>query len=152
MPQCQFPFFCCFCVSEKLHRKYSRNWTKRSPKFLFSPTRDGVQSRDGGGPGGGHTSWWRGCTPGRATLWCGTPWCPLTSPLCLYKASDAKTLNKSVFSQIKFRSTAAIEDQFRGIIVSVLAPCRDGELPPEPSPSSPPPSSSLLLSPMMMRE
>jgi hypothetical protein len=28
MPQCQFPIFCCFCVLEKLHRKYSRNWTK----------------------------------------------------------------------------------------------------------------------------
>jgi hypothetical protein len=37
MPQCQFLAFCCFCVSEKLHRKYSRNWTKRSPKFLFPP-------------------------------------------------------------------------------------------------------------------
>jgi hypothetical protein len=31
MPQCQFPIFCCFCVSEKLHRKYSRNWTKQKP-------------------------------------------------------------------------------------------------------------------------
>jgi hypothetical protein len=31
MPQCQFPVFCCFCVSEKLHRKYSRNWTKQKP-------------------------------------------------------------------------------------------------------------------------
>jgi hypothetical protein len=29
MPQCQFPIFCCFCVSEKLHSKYSRNWTKQ---------------------------------------------------------------------------------------------------------------------------
>jgi hypothetical protein len=29
MPQCQFPIFCCFCVSEKLHRKYSRNWMKQ---------------------------------------------------------------------------------------------------------------------------
>jgi hypothetical protein len=28
--------FCCFCVLEKLHRKYSRNWTKQKPKFLFS--------------------------------------------------------------------------------------------------------------------
>jgi hypothetical protein len=26
-----------FCVSEKLHRKYSRNWTKQKPKFLFFP-------------------------------------------------------------------------------------------------------------------
>jgi hypothetical protein len=31
MPQCQFLVFCCFCVSEKLHRKYSRNWTKQKP-------------------------------------------------------------------------------------------------------------------------
>jgi hypothetical protein len=29
MPQCQFPVFYCFSVSEKLHRKYSRNWTKQ---------------------------------------------------------------------------------------------------------------------------
>jgi hypothetical protein len=43
-------------------------------------------------PGGGAGA------PGRATLWCGTPWCPLTSPLRLYKASDARTLNKSAFS------------------------------------------------------
>jgi hypothetical protein len=49
MAQCQFPVFCCFCVSEKLHRKYSRNWTKQKPKFLFFPIRDGVQSRDEGG-------------------------------------------------------------------------------------------------------
>jgi hypothetical protein len=33
------PIFCCFCVSEKLHRKYSRNWTKRKPNLLFFPTR-----------------------------------------------------------------------------------------------------------------
>jgi hypothetical protein len=31
MPQCQFPVFCCFYVSEKLHGKYSRNWTKQKP-------------------------------------------------------------------------------------------------------------------------
>jgi hypothetical protein len=30
-PQCQFPIFCCFCVSEKLYRKYSQNWTKQKP-------------------------------------------------------------------------------------------------------------------------
>jgi hypothetical protein len=35
MPQCQFPIFCCFCVSEKLHRKYSRNWTKQKPNLLI---------------------------------------------------------------------------------------------------------------------
>jgi hypothetical protein len=33
MPQCQFPVFCSFCVSKKLHRKYSRNWTKQKPNL-----------------------------------------------------------------------------------------------------------------------
>jgi hypothetical protein len=35
MPRCQFPIFCCFCVSEKLHRKYSWNWTKQKPNLLI---------------------------------------------------------------------------------------------------------------------
>jgi hypothetical protein len=35
----------------------------------------------------------------------------------------------------QFRSAAAVEAKFQGIEVSVLAPCRDGEVPPEPSPS-----------------
>jgi hypothetical protein len=33
MPQCQFPIFCYFCVSEKLHGKYSQNWTKQKPNI-----------------------------------------------------------------------------------------------------------------------
>jgi hypothetical protein len=40
MPQCQFPVFCYFFVSEKLHRKYSWNWTKQKPniqKFTEAP-------------------------------------------------------------------------------------------------------------------
>jgi hypothetical protein len=44
MPQCEFPVFCCFCVSEKLHRKYSRNWTNQSrTSYLyrrFTKTKD----------------------------------------------------------------------------------------------------------------
>jgi hypothetical protein len=30
-------FFCYFCVSEKLHRKYPWNWTKQVPEVLFCP-------------------------------------------------------------------------------------------------------------------
>jgi hypothetical protein len=33
MPQCQFHVLCYFCVSEKLHKKYSRNWTKQKPNI-----------------------------------------------------------------------------------------------------------------------
>jgi hypothetical protein len=43
------PVFCYFCVSEKLHGKYSRNWTKRRPKFLFCCHEHGVQRGEGGG-------------------------------------------------------------------------------------------------------
>jgi hypothetical protein len=39
-----------------------------------------------------------------------------------------------VFFPEQFRSTAAIKDKFRGKEVSVLAPCREGEVPPDPSP------------------
>jgi hypothetical protein len=33
------------------------------------------------------------------------------------------------------RSVATVEDKFQGTEVSILAPCRDGEVPLEPSPS-----------------
>jgi hypothetical protein len=65
----------------------------------------------------------------------GAPGCPLTTPLHLYKASGRKTLEESAKFPEQFRSTAAIEAKFRGIEVYVLAPCRDGEVPSEPSPS-----------------
>jgi hypothetical protein len=145
------PVFCCFCVSEKLHKKYSRNWTKQSPKFQFFPTRDGVQSRGEGGHRGGHTTWWRPPSS-RARVWCGPLVHPQTSPIRLYILSETKTLNQSASVDEKFCSAATIEDQFWWTEVFVLALCRDGELPPEPSPSTPLPSPSMLLSPMMRRE
>jgi hypothetical protein len=99
MPQCQFPVFCYFCVSEKLDRKYSRNWTKQKLKFLFFPTRDGVQSRDGGGPEGSHTIGWHGPPPGHATRWCGPLVHLLTPPFRLYILLDKKTLRAWILFQ-----------------------------------------------------
>jgi hypothetical protein len=84
-------------------------------------------------------------TPSRATRWCGPLVHLLTSPFRLYILSEAKTLEESTYIHKKFCSAAAIE-------VSVSTPYRDGELPSEPSPSTPPPSSSSLLTPMMWRE
>jgi hypothetical protein len=76
------------------------------------------------------------------------PWVPSHIALALINSFDAKTLNESTSIHEKFHIAAVIEDQFWGIEVSVLAPCRDEELPSEPSPST----SSSLLSPMMRRE
>jgi hypothetical protein len=100
MPQCQFPIFCCFCVSEKLHGEYSRNWMKQKPKFLFFPTRDGVQSRDRGEPGARRTIGWRGLPLARATRWCGRLAHLLTPPFRLYILLGEENLKtRSIFHE-----------------------------------------------------
>jgi hypothetical protein len=100
MPQCQFPIFCCFCVSEKLHGKYSQNWTKQKPKFLFFPTRDGVQSRDRGEPGASHTIGRRNQPLAHANRWWGHLAHLLTPPFRLYILLNGKTLKtRSIFHE-----------------------------------------------------
>jgi hypothetical protein len=93
MPQCQFPVFCCFCESEKLHRKYSRNWTKQKPNLLFFPKRCKVRRWDGGGPEAGHTLGWRGPGPGHATRRWDHLVHLLTPPFRLYIPLDGKNLS-----------------------------------------------------------
>jgi hypothetical protein len=80
MPQCQFPVFCWFCVLGKLHRKYSRDWTKQKPNLLFLPKLCEDRRWDGGGPGASLTT--RGAAQPlavpacRETIW-STSWrCP----------------------------------------------------------------------------
>jgi hypothetical protein len=151
MPQCQFLFSAIFVFQKSYTGNILGIGQNESQTSYFSRHEDEVQSRDGGGPGAGHT-WGGEGPPSRATRWCGPLVHPLTSPFRQYILSEAKTLNRPVSVHEKFHSAATIEDQFQGIEVSVPAPCRDRELPPEPSPSTPPPSSSPLLSPMMRRE
>jgi hypothetical protein len=100
MPQCQFPIFCCFCVSEKLNRKYSQNWTKQKLKVLFFLTWDGVQSRDGGRPAGSRTIGWHGLPLAHATRWWGHLAHLLTPPFHLYILLGEKTLSlRSIFQK-----------------------------------------------------
>jgi hypothetical protein len=56
-------------------------------------------------------------------------------PLRLYKASRWKTLGESAKFLEEFCIFTAAADEFWEIEVSILAPFRDGEVPPEPSPS-----------------
>jgi hypothetical protein len=95
----QFHIFCYFCVSEKLHRKYSRNWTKQKLKSLITWHEDGVQRRAEDGPGASHTLGWRGPAPGRATRRCDRLVHPLTSPFRLYNPQDGKTLGARTLFQ-----------------------------------------------------
>jgi hypothetical protein len=74
MPQCQFPVFCCFCFSEKLHRKYSQNWAKPKPVVQIfhgaSRTPKRRRSRTRGWPH--HQGAWPTLGPCRPMVW--APW------------------------------------------------------------------------------
>jgi hypothetical protein len=127
----------------------------KSQKSYFSRKLPEDWKRAGGGPEAVLIYRWHGPGPGRTTLVWGARGCHLTMPLRLYKASGRKSLRESVIFQKEFRSSATTTDEFQGTEVSVPAPCRDGEVLPEPSPPSPstsPPSPSTLLSPMIRRE
>jgi hypothetical protein len=145
------PIFYCFCVSKKLHRNILGIGRNESRSSYFTNTKTESKGEMEEARRRPHHRMAR-ATPGHATRWCGPLVHPLISPFRLYILSEVKTLERPVSIHEKFHSAAAIKDQFRGTKVSVPAPCRDGELPPEPSPLTPPPSSSLLMSPMMRRE
>jgi hypothetical protein len=151
MPQCQFLFSIVLCFRKVTQEIFSELDKTKAKLPIFPDTRQGPKQR------------WRRALKwphhlvapppsGHARVWCGPLGHPLTSPFRLYNPFDAKNLNHPAFVQENFHSVAAIEDQFWGTEVSVPAPCRDRELPPEPSSSTPPPSPSTLLSRMMRRE
>jgi hypothetical protein len=71
MPQCQFLVFCCFCVSEKLHRKFSRNWTKQKPniqKFTEAST-ESKRRRSGATRGPHNRAAWPRARPRPLCVW-----------------------------------------------------------------------------------
>jgi hypothetical protein len=83
MPQCQFPVFCCFCVSEKLHGKYSCNWMKQKSNIQkFTEASRSPKRRRRGATGFPHN---RAARPGaRPSSW--------PCPLCVWppwSTSDA---------------------------------------------------------------
>jgi hypothetical protein len=74
MPQSQFPIFCCFCVSEKLHGKYFRNWTKQKPNIqIFNEASRSPKRRRRGGTGRPHSRAARPA-PGPRPLCVRPPW------------------------------------------------------------------------------
>jgi hypothetical protein len=70
---------------------------KQKPKFLFFPTRDGVQSRDEGDPGASHTIGWRGQPLARATRWWGHLAHLLMPPFRLYILLSKENLKTRSF-------------------------------------------------------
>jgi hypothetical protein len=104
MPKCQFSVFCYFCVSEKLHEKYSRNWTKQKLNLLFFPKHREVRRWDGGGPEASHTLGWLSPGPSHATRGWGRLVHLLTPPFRLYIPLDGKNLSpRSIFLETYYK-------------------------------------------------
>jgi hypothetical protein len=74
MPQCQLPIFYCFCISEKLHRKYSQNWTKQKPNLLIFTKASRSPKRRRRGAMGWPQHWAAWQAPGPRPLWVRPPW------------------------------------------------------------------------------
>jgi hypothetical protein len=131
MPQCQFLVFCYFCVSEKLHRKYSQNWTKQKPNIQkFTEASREPKRRRRGATSRPHN---RAARP--------RPW---PRPLCVrpprstsdVAPSPIKTPDeKNLSTRSIFQKHIAIHHRHRPEIGRVQklfsAPCRRGESPPE---------------------
>jgi hypothetical protein len=98
------PFSAVFCVLEKLHRKYSQNWTKQKPNLLFFSKHHEGQRWDRGRPRASHTIGWHGLAPGRATRWWDHLVHLLTLPFRLYIPLDGKNLKDgSLFLETYFK-------------------------------------------------
>src|SRR3954452_17633885 len=117
-----------------------------------SRNEDCVRRRPEEGLPGGQTPPKRGQTLARAWVASGPTRAPPTPPLRPYIPRFRKNPRTQEKIHEKFRSRRHRRSKIRGIEVCVPAPCRDGQVPPEPSPSTPPPSSSPSLSLLMRRE
>jgi hypothetical protein len=131
MPQYQFPIFCYFCVSEKLHRKYSQNWTKQKPDVqIFTEASREPKRRWKGATGWPHHQGAQP-TPGprRPVVW--APWSTSDAAPSPIKTPRRE---KPKYS-ITFPEYIVIRRRRRPEIGRVQklfsAPCQRGESPPD---------------------
>ncbi|KAK1630450.1 hypothetical protein QYE76_004765 [Lolium multiflorum] len=136
------------CLSKILVRKYSRNWTKSTPGFLFCP---GIQNTREPQRRAlvGQMTWWRGPGPGRATLWSRRLVDPLRR-LFAYIKPHENPYGESHDTR-KVPEPPSSRSQDRGQESLFRHPAGAGKCSRKASPStplpSPPPSSSPLLLP-----
>ena len=148
MPKCQFPVF---GFRKVLLRIFSELHETKGHVLIFpAPSRSPKERRRRAPRWPNHTSARWAPLPRRPKVWApraSTDIAP--SPIyCLRRE------NPKIPSQFPRRvpQRRRHRRQVSGDRISVPARRRDGELPPESSPSTPPPSSSPLLTPMMRRE
>jgi hypothetical protein len=126
MPQCQFPVFCCFCVSEKLHRKYSQNWTKQKPDIqIFIEASREPKRRRRGDTGRPHHRVVRPA-PGPRPLVVRPPWPTSDAAPSPIKTPRQENLNTRLLFQNTLRSVAAVDPTSGGSRSSSRHPAGEG--------------------------
>ena len=125
---------CCFLlflVSEILVRKYSRNWTKSTPRVLFfHEASRRPKGRRSGATGRRHT---RAVRPrgARAALACGAPVWPPDLPFRLHIVFVVKPpVPRATIRKTFQRRRRRRQSHLGGFRRSPPAPCRRGELSP----------------------
>jgi hypothetical protein len=108
---------------------------KQVPEVLFFPDkgRGPNGSRRGARDWPHHEGAWPRPWPCPPVVW--SPWSTSDDAPSPIRSPQRKTLNQSAKFPEEFCSFVAATDEFRGTEVSIPAPYRDGEVPPEPSPS-----------------
>jgi hypothetical protein len=94
------PYFLLFLCFRKATQEIFSELDETKAKVPIFPTRDGVQSKDGGEPGARHNIGRRGQPLAHATRWWGHLAHLLTPPFHLYIFLDGKTLRtRSIFHE-----------------------------------------------------
>jgi hypothetical protein len=126
MSQCQFLVFCCFCVSKKLHRKYSRNWMKQKPKVqIFTGASREPKRRWKGARGRPHHQGARpGPGPCQHVVW--APWSTSDAASSPIKIPRWEKPNPDHFSRNSSRSAAIVDPRSGGSRSSSRHPAEEG--------------------------
>jgi hypothetical protein len=127
MPQCQFPVFCYFCVSEKLHRTYSRNWTKQKPNIpIFNEASKRPERRRREAKGQPHHQGaWPSPWPRRPVV--RAPWSTSdAAPSPIKTPRREKTKDPDQFSRNTSRSATVVDPRSGGSRSSSRHTAREG--------------------------
>jgi hypothetical protein len=133
----QVPRFLLFLRFKKVAQEIFLELDKTKAKVPIFPTRDRVQSRDGGGPEGGRTIGWCRPPPGHATRWCGPLVHPpniALPPIYSPQRENPKGLNS--FPENILQAAAVIDARSRGSRSAPRHPAREGNYHRRPSSSS----------------
>jgi hypothetical protein len=119
-----FLLFLCF---KKVTQEIFSELDETKAEVPIFSTRDGVQSRDGGGPEGSRTMGWHDLPLARATRWWGHLAHLLPSVFHLYILLDEKTLSPPInFPENILQATTVIDARLGGSRSSSRHPAREG--------------------------